>query len=248
MSLDGLIARRAGREVLTFEVDADAPRYGSLHPSPLGVALCVFSDLPPDLPEGLARLTAVDNETPDYYRQVAGWLESAEAQGQWVLSHYIDNDVLSIGPTLPPGRRLTAYLADLLNYPSIQTDSRRLTFRGADRTKLVDFDWDSECLAVMCHGSTPAIESWFGLTIGDSLEFDRDSMMMVESARACQWGGGPFEEFLALDARYHLRPHEWRQIQAWLARSATSAAEALTARETIGRIEDLLACSAEPDS
>ena len=241
MSLDGLIARRAGREVLTFEVEADAPRYGSLHPSPLGLALCVFSDLPGDLTEGLAHLTAFDTGAPPFFRQVAGWLESGDAQGEWVLSHYIDNDVLSIGPALPAGRPLAACLADLRDYPSIQTDSRRLTFRAADRMKLVDFDWDSECLAVFCHGSATAIASWFGLTIGDPTEFDRDSLMMVESARACQWGGGPFEEFLDLDARYHLRPHEWRQIQGWLARSATSAAEALTARETIRRIEDLLA-------
>ena len=241
MSLDGLIARHDGREVLTFEVDADAPRYGSLHPSPLGLALCVFSDLPGNLAEGLAHLTAVDTGMPPYFRQVADWLESGEAQGQWVLSHYIDNDVLSVGPSLPSGRRLAAYLAELVDYPSIQTDSRRLTFRAADRTNLVDFDWDSECLAVLCHGAAPAIASWFGLTLGDPLEFDRDSLMMIESARACQWGGGPFEEFQALDARYHLRPHEWRQIQGWLARGATSAAEVLTARETIGRIEDLLA-------
>ncbi|MCW1959659.1 MAG: hypothetical protein KIH64_014165 [Mycobacterium sp.] len=240
MSFDGFIARRDGREVLTFEVDADLPRYGSLHPSPLGVALCVSSDLPPDLASGLARLIAVDSGTPPFFRQLASWLESAEAQGEWVLSHYIDNEVLSIGPMLPPGRRLEAYLADLLNYPSIQTDSRRLTFRAADRARLVDFGWDSECLAVLCHGSAPTIEAWFGLIMGDPLDLGRDSLMMVESARACQWGGVPFEEFLALDARYHLHSHEWQQIQSWLARGATSAAEALTARETIGRIEDLL--------
>ncbi len=241
MSLDGFFARKNGREVLSFEVNADVPRYGSLHPSPLGLALCVFSDLPPDLAEGVAHLTAVDAGTPPFFRQVADWLESPEAQGQWVLSHYIDNDFLSTGPALPSGRSLADYLAELVDYPSIQTDSRRLTFLAEGRAKLVDFDWDSECLAVFYHGSTPEIASWFGLTLSDPLEFDRDSLMMMESARACQWGGGPFEEFLALDARYHLRPHEWRQIQGWLARSATSAAEALTARETIGRIEDLLA-------
>ncbi len=240
MSLDGLIARRNGREVLTFEVDADVPRYGSLHPSPLGLALCVFSDLPRDLAEGLASLTAVGTGTPPFFRQVADWLESDEARGQWVLSHYIDNDVLSVGPALPSGRRVADYLAELVDYPSIQTDSRRLTFCAADPAYLIDFEWDSECLAVWCHGSAPAIASWFGLTLTDPLKFDRDSLMMIESARVCQWGGGPFEEFLALDARYHLRPHEWRQIQGWLARSATSAAEVLTARETIGRIEDLL--------
>lgn len=241
MILDGLIDRRDGREVLTFDVDADAPRYGSIHPSPLGVALCTFSDLPADVGEVAHRLAETETQTvPPFYRRVADWLDSADARGQWLLSHFIDNDLLFIAPELPSGRPLSRHLADLAGHPSIQTDSRRLTFLAADRTRLVDFDWDSECFAVYYHGSASAVASFFGLTLPESIEFNRDGSMMWDCARACQWGGGPFEEFLALDARYDLHPHEWRQLQVWLGRGVTSAAEVLTAQETVGRIDHLL--------
>lgn len=239
MNLDGFITRRHGRDVLSYDLAVDAPRYGSFHPSPLGLALCVFTDLPADLDEGLAGLTAA-RRPPPHYRRVAAWLDSPASRGQWFCSHHIDNDVLSIGPALPSGRALSGYLRAFAGYRTVQTDSRRQTFLSDDGGCLVDFDWDSECLAVYFHATRAAIESFFAIPIPDPVEFNRDGSMMTECARCCQWGGGRFEDFRLLDERYRLLPHEWRQVQSWLARGATSAAEVLTAAETIERIEAMI--------
>ena len=246
--LRSFIGSRNGRDVFTFDVDADGPRYGSLHPSPLGLALCVFSDLPQSgngLEEVLARLTAFHrgsgprDAVPPYYGLVASWL-GTRPHGWWVLSHHIDNDVLSINVPRSFEHSPARYLADLLDYQTVQTESRRLTFLSADRSSIVDMEWDSENFAVFFHASRTRIESFFDIEITDPTEFNRDASMMNEAARMCQWGGAQWSHWEDLDERYRLHPHEWRQLQGWLSQGVTSAAESMTGAENSARIDRLL--------
>lgn len=146
------IVIRNGRDALTFDIDVDRPAVGSRYPSPLGGALCVFSEEPRSdggLEEVVARIIG-GLDVPGRYLAVAQWLDSRPA-GWWVLSHDIDNDVLTYRVIGPFDRAVSGYLQDLLDYQTVQTESRRLTFLGEDGSRIVDYVWDCETFAVFLH-------------------------------------------------------------------------------------------------
>ena len=152
--LQGFIGSRRGREEFIFDIDADWPRRGDRFPSPLGVALCVFS-------EPLAQwsgevIDAVVAPASGCLQSVVGWLDSRPA-GRWVLSHRIDNDALTLRVLGPPEGPLPSYLEQLRGYETVETESRRLTFLSQDR--IVDFVYDSECFAVFCHAAPDVIDA-----------------------------------------------------------------------------------------
>ncbi len=152
-----LITTRGGRQVLVFAVDADSPAYGNRYRSPLGEAQCVYSDGTKDpLDQIVARLIGIQDMppppdlAPPLYRPVVDWLNT-RPRGWWVLSHRIDNDVLSIGEAVWFELPASGYLAALRDYQPVQTESRRLTFLDEGRSTLVDYTWDSETFAVFLH-------------------------------------------------------------------------------------------------
>lgn len=150
--LRSFLGSRNGREALVFDIDADAPAYGSRYPSPLGSALCVFSRVPAStdgLNEVVAQLIA-GSGVPPRYMSVSAWLDS-HPDGWWVLSHDIDNEVLSTDVIGPFDHGLSIYLTRLRDYQTVETDSRRLSFLSDDGACVVDYVWDSECFAVFLH-------------------------------------------------------------------------------------------------
>lgn len=146
------IGTRNGRDALTFEIDVDTPAVGSRYPSPLGVALCVFSEsaeTDEEFNDLVAQLIA-NSGTPKQYRTVVAWMDARPA-GWWFLSHYIDNEVLSRRVIGPFDHGVDSYLIQLRDYQTVQTASRRLTFVSEDSTRLVDYVWDTESFAVFLH-------------------------------------------------------------------------------------------------
>ena len=165
--LRSFIGDRNGRQALAFEIDADTPVYGSRYPSPLGGALCVFSRIPESV-DGLNEVVAQlieESDIPPYYRSLVTWLDSRPA-GWWVLSHRIDNEVLSTHVIGPFEGGLGGYLNQLPEYQTVETDSRRLSFLGDDGACVVDYVWDSECFAVFLHASPEAIAQYEGVSGG----------------------------------------------------------------------------------
>ena len=159
--LRSFLGSRNGREALVFDIDADVPAYGNRYSSPLGSALCVFSRVPESADgcnEVLAQLIA-GSAVPPHYVSVSAWLDSHPA-GWWVLSHDIDNEVLSTRTIGRSGRRLSSYLTQLRDYQTVETDSRRLSFLSDDRACVVDYVWDSECFAVFLHASPDVIAQY----------------------------------------------------------------------------------------
>lgn len=156
--LRSFLGIRNGREALVFDIDADAPAYASHYPSPLGSALCVFSRIPESADgcnEVVAQLIA-GSGVPPHYVSVSTWLDSRPA-GWWVLSHDIDNEVLSTDVIGPFDHDLSSYLTRLRDHQTVETDSRRLSFLSDDQACVVDYVWDSECFAVFLHASPDVI-------------------------------------------------------------------------------------------
>lgn len=152
--LQGFIGSRHGREEFIFDIDTDWPSRGDRFPSPMGVALCVFS-------EPLAQWRGADIDglvapASGYLQSVVEWIDSGPA-GWWVLSHRIDNDALTLRVLGPSEGSLPSYLEQLRGYETVETESRRLTFLSQDR--IADFVYDSECFAVFLHAAPDVIDA-----------------------------------------------------------------------------------------
>jgi len=242
-----IVSTPENSEKLSFEIDAERPRYGSLHSSPFGLALCLYSDLPSvnDAIDHIAyqlgrfhRSTTPSDEIPPFYALITEQLKT-KPKAYWFLSHYIDNEVLSCTKALPFDRSVTSYFKMFKEYETIQTDSRRLSLLSADHDWLLDYHWDSENFTIFYHGAQSKLESLFQIKIPEPIIYNADSDCLSDLGSNCQWGGS-WPEIQRIDARYHLQPHEWHQVKAWLRQRVTAASEVHPCDEAHRLIDGIL--------
>lgn len=219
---------------LVYRNPADAPRYGSWHGSVLGHSVCLFSDYPMGdasdwIDRSLAALHIGPGPVPELYARVRGFLQR-RPDSYWFLTHRLDNEVLSCESAGPLTRPISHFFRLFRDYRTVQTAAKELTLLSGAKDWLLSYEFDGEVFAVFFHAGPETLAKVLGCEVPDPLIVNGQPAMMTELVNSCRFGGN-WREIAAIDDRYRLLPHEWRQAASWLMAGVTSAAENEQARE-----------------
>ncbi|MFM8600053.1 MAG: hypothetical protein ACKOB8_13775 [Mycobacterium sp.] len=176
----------------------------------------------------LAQLHAGSDPVPALYSRIEAFLQP-RPEAYWFLSHRIDNAVLSCEPAGPFTRPITHFFRLFRDYRTTQTAGKELTLLSGTRDWLLSYEFDGEVFAVFFHAEPDVLAKALGCHLPDPLVLNADPAMMTELVNSCRFGGN-WSEISAIDDRYRLLPHEWRQVVSWLTAGVTSAAENEQAR------------------